>query len=219
MSNPDTSTCVNVSVKAGTMRIGDLEVPVPSGALKIAGGVAFPDNPNNPNGFDQVFVPPTDGTKGVYAQPITVPGGIFGLGIPFPGGLTTITATVEPVANPTVDVFEQSVKMPVRLKIGNPTLGNNCYLGSASNPITLNLDVTQAGTMAPVAGYPGTASYRNVQHTDTTFAVPGASGCGLLGALNWAVNLRANAPSQSGKNSLNTTSDLFVADADMVRSS
>lgn len=210
---------MEVAVKGGTMNIGNLAVPIPAGALKVAGGVAFPENPNSELGFDQVFVPPSDGSKGVYAKPITVPGGIFGLGVPFPGGLTTITALVEPVANPTVDVLEQSVVMPVRLKIQNPSLGNSCYLGSASNPITFKLAVTQAGVMGGTPEDVDTLAYRNVKHSDTAFAVPGASGCGLLGlgALNWAVNLRANVPSAAGHNSLDTTSDIFNIGADMVR--
>ncbi len=74
------------------MNINGLKVPIPSGSLNIAGGVAYRENPDAEFGFDQIFIPPTDGTKGVYSSPpIEVPGGIFGLGIPFPpGGLTTI---------------------------------------------------------------------------------------------------------------------------------
>ena len=120
IANPETSTCVDVVVKGGEMNINGLKVPIPSGSLNIAGGVAYRENPDAEFGFDQIFIPPTDGTKGVYSSPIEVPGGIFGLGIPFPGGLTTIKATVEPVALPTVDAFQLGVTLPARLKISNP---------------------------------------------------------------------------------------------------
>ena len=40
-----------------------------------------------------------------------------------------------------------------------------------------------------------------VEVADTTFAVPGASGCGLLGALDAALDLKTGLPSASGKNS------------------
>ena len=40
-----------------------------------------------------------------------------------------------------------------------------------------------------------------VEVADTTFAVPGASGCGLLGALDPALDLKVGLPSPSGKNS------------------
>ena len=113
--------------------------------------------------FDQIFIPPTDGTKGVYSSPIEVPGGIFGLGIPFPGGLTTIKATVEPVALPTVDAFQLGVTLPARLKISNPLLGGNCYLGSASNPIMFKLGVSENGVLEEVPGFPG---YRRRQKRD-----------------------------------------------------
>ncbi|MCD2106275.1 MULTISPECIES: hypothetical protein [Rhodococcus] len=217
IANPETSTCVDVVVKGGEMNINGLKVPIPSGSLNIAGGVAYRENPDAEFGFDQIFIPPTDGTKGVYSTPIEVPGGIFGLGLPFPGGLTTIKATVEPVALPTVDAFQLGVTLPARLKISNPLLGGNCYLGSASNPILFKLGVSENGVLEEVPGFPDTAAVRNVTHADQSFAVPGASGCGLFGALNWAVNLRANVPSSSGHNSLTTTSDVFNIGADSLR--
>ncbi len=131
--------------------------------------------------------------------------------------MTTIKATVEPVALPTVDAFQLGVTLPARLKISNPLLGGNCYLGSASNPIMFKLGVSENGVLEEVPGFPDTAAVRNVTHADQTFAVPGASGCGLFGALNWAVNLRANVPSSSGHNSLTTTSDVFNIGADSLR--
>ncbi len=221
ISNPDTSTCVGVTVKGGTMQIGKLSVDVPNDSLRVAGGVAFPEDPNNPNGFDQVFVPPTDGSGGIYSKPINIPGGALGIDLPFNNlfGLNTATATVELAGNntPSLDVFEQSVRMPVKLKIANPLLGNKCYLGSDATPVQLDLDVTKAGTLEAIPGANMGASFRNVEHAAEPFAVPAASGCGPFGVLNPIVNWRAGTPSPDAKNSLITTSDVFTNDADAVR--
>lgn len=47
----------------------------------------------------------------------------------------------------------------------------------------------------------GRISLVGANQTDTTYAVPGASGCGL-GLLNWAVNLKTGLPSASGNNNV-----------------
>lgn len=204
--DPDTGlgTCMTVIIRDGNMRIGNLDVAVPDGSLTIAGGVTG----------EQVFVPAADDGKfGVYANPITVPGGAFGAASAENFGPTAIQATVEAVALPDVDPYNLAVQLPVRLKLSNPLLGDNCYIGSAATPINLSLAlVGSAGpteyisTNGPeVPGY----VWPQAPHTATDFAVPGASGCGPLGSLNWAVNLRAGLPSAGAGNSLSTTSAVY----------
>ncbi len=99
--------------------------------------------------------------------------------------------------------------MPVRLKLSNPLLGDDCYIGSVSNPINLHLTTTGNPPSEPIGEFPG-AVFPAVPHSDAVFAAPGASGCGPLGALNWAVNLRGGVPAASGKNSLTTSSDVYA---------
>ncbi|NKR59597.1 hypothetical protein GS467_01115 [Rhodococcus hoagii] len=204
--DPDTGlgTCMTVIIRDGNMRIGNLDVAVPDGSLMIAGGVTG----------EQVFVPAADDGKfGVYANPITVPGGAFGAASAENFGPTAIQATVEAVALPDVDPYNLAVQLPVRLKLSNPLLGDNCYIGSAATPINLSLAlVGSAGpteyisTNGPeVPGY----VWPQAPHTAADFAVPGASGCGPLGSLNWAVNLRAGLPSAGAGNSLSTTSAVY----------
>ncbi|WP_305092607.1 hypothetical protein [Prescottella sp. R16] len=202
----DLGTCMTVIIRDGNMRIGNLDVAIPDGSLMIAGGVTG----------EQVFVPAADdGTFGVYANPITVPGGAFGAASAEDFGPTAIQATVEAVALPDVDPYNLAVQLPVRLKLSNPLLGNNCYIGSAATPINLSLAlVDSAGPAEWIStngpDVPG-GVWPQAPHTATDFAVPGATGCGPLGSLNWAVNLRAGLPSAGAGNSLSTTSAVYNA--------
>ena len=201
----DVGTCMTVIIRDGNMRIGNLDVAIPDGSLMIAGGVTG----------EQVFVPAADDGKfGVYANPITVPGGAFGAASAEDFGPTAIQATVEAVALPDVDPYNLAVQLPVRLKLSNPLLGNNCYIGSASNPINLSLGLIDNGGAEwisdTVPGVPG-GVWSQATHKAADFAVPGATGCGLFGSLNWAVDKRAGLPSGGSGNSLSTTSSVYNA--------
>ncbi|MDI9918372.1 hypothetical protein [Rhodococcus sp. IEGM 1379] len=209
--DPDTGlgTCMTVIMRDGNLRVGNLDVQIPDGSLMIAGGVAVPE-PDS-----QVFVPAAnDGKFGVYSTPITVPGGAFGTGSSEAFGPTAIQATVEAVALPSVQVYNLAVQLPVRLKLSNPLLGNNCYIGSAANPIQLSLALEDAGVAEWIStngpDVPG-GVWPQATHTASNFTVPTASGCGLFGSLNWAVNQRAGLPSGGAGNSLSTTSSVYNA--------
>ena len=208
----EVTTCASVVVRGGTMKLGALSVPIPDGSLKVAGGVKYATQPDN--SFIETFVTKQDGSNGVYSKPISVPGGALGIDTPL--GLTQISATVESVGVPDLKVLEQELTMPVRLKLSNPLLGDDCYIGSVSNPINLHLTTTGNPPSEPIGEFPG-AVFPAVPHSDAVFAAPGASGCGPLGALNWAVNLRGGVPAASGKNSLTTSSDVYAVAARKVR--
>ncbi len=102
--------------------------------------------------------------------------------------------------------------LPVKIKLSNPFLDPNCYIGSNSNPILLKpantvrptarfVRFAADGTANP-AGEMGYLSLSGAAQADTTFAVPGATGCGLFGLLSGAVNLKQGLPSPAGENSL-----------------
>ena len=192
------------------MNINGLKVPIPSGSLNIAGGVAYRENPDAEFGFDQIFIPPTDGTKGVYSSPIEVPGGIFGLGIPVPRRLD------HHQGNSRTGRVANSRRIPTRCHTSGkiedlqPLAGRQLLSGFCEQPDHVsNSEFPKMVSWRKFQDFRIPPAVRNVTHADQTFAVPGASGCGLFGALNWAVNLRANVPSSSGHNSLTTTSDVF----------
>ena len=94
------------------------------------------------------------------------------------------------------------LKVPIKVHLHNITLGPNCYIGSNANPIVLNLQETPTSAPQFSSGGPsGNATIvSGVEVADDTFAVPGASGCGLLGTLDLALDLKVGLPSPSGKN-------------------
>ena len=95
-------------------------------------------------------------------------------------------------------------RVPIKVHLHNDAvLGPNCYIGSNADPIVLNLVETPTSSPQLTSGGPGGNAIisTGVEVADNTFAVPGANGCGLLGALDAALDLKVGLPSPSGKNS------------------
>ncbi|WP_030689721.1 hypothetical protein [Streptomyces globisporus] len=220
----DRSTqCVSSSSSGGSIKLGNTTVVTGRTNLQI--GVI-----QNADGTNTV-VPPPAGS--LIADSATVPGGLLGLmcpsDIPFitdicrqlsDADLNKITATVESVGTPSE--FDQIagvltdmpiVRIPVRIHLQNPFLGGNCYIGTKSNPIVLRPSNLTSPDFS-VERYNGDGSPNeegdmsrlNIlgsTQVDKTFAVPGASGCGLgLGLVNGAVNLKTGLPAAAGRNSI-----------------
>ena len=83
--------------------------------------------------------------------------------------------------------------MPMRVKLDNPALGAECFVGSASEPISLHLTTGHdqpARPEPPITGDPGTIDITAAGKinevagsslVDNSFAAPGANGCaGIL---------------------------------------
>jgi hypothetical protein len=100
------------------------------------------------------------------------------------------------------------------VKLDNPILGSNCYIGTNSNPSRVSLTT---GTTSPpppntpisgsigeirAEGEPTVLTLTGAINVDNAFAVPGASGCGLLGIANPLVNLKLQLPSAAGNNTM-----------------
>jgi hypothetical protein len=215
------ASCLASQSASGSIKIGN--VTVTSGVTDLQLGLV------NTSGVFSA-VPPAGGA--IVSKPIQVPGGLLGLmcpsNIPFVsvicdqlanGALNTVTATVEPAGAPSdfslaagLGSGAPIVTVPIRIHLSNPFLGSNCFIGSSANPIVLRPANLTAPTARLVRFNPdGTASTTGslvsivasgASQSDTTFAVPGASGCGLFGLLNGAVNLRQGLPSAAGNNSI-----------------
>ncbi|MFC9515700.1 hypothetical protein ACFTSD_08250 [Nocardiaceae bacterium NPDC056970] len=207
-----TQACLSVAVHSGTFSNNGFTLPISDGDMIIAGNLGEVD-----------FVPRDDGHNGVYSKPLTVPGGVLGVDLPFGNlfGLAAVTSTVEAVDVPVFNgiITDFDVTLPVRLKIDNPFLGDDCYIGTADNPVVFELDNTNTLDDLPTTDtttpYPvGTAALDGVKNAATNFELPGATGCGPFGILNPIVNWRAKVPAESGT-SLTTVSTgyLFPADA------
>jgi hypothetical protein len=106
------------------------------------------------------------------------------------------------------------VTLPIKVHLGNPLLGSTCYIGSDAGPILLhpeNTDISATslaisrfdadGTPDPT-GELSLLSLSGAVQGDSTFSVPGASGCGTLGVLNSAINSKEGLPSASGNNNI-----------------
>jgi hypothetical protein len=218
--------CVVSVTRAGSFSIGSTTVPLTSPITlrfgvywdRSAPQVTFPDG-SSANQY--ATVAPT-GAALLDAQPaqITIPGVVN-----FLPGLTSIFAQVE-LAGPVTDFTPLAAgesypvfTLPVKLHLSNAFFGDHCYLGSDSSPILLR---PTTGTTAPppparpMTGDPGTiavtpdphgfgavvASFGGARLVDNTFTVPGASGCGLGGSLDWIIDLAMGIPAGAGHGSV-----------------
>jgi len=246
LSNPAVEGCLYAETTSGVFTMGQKTVPLKNPVV-LQGGIG---GPNGIVGPVTVYAP-TDGNT-LSKTPQTVPGGLLGVQAPswwpqylrdlfnetINNGFTGVTATVELVgsasaikANLGNAIAESGTAfgLPVRVKLSNPFLGSNCYIGSSSNPIQLNLTT---GTTSPpppnqpISGNRGEGSNFEekiliLQHNrmvDNAFATPGANGCGGF-LLSWAIDPFVNSivgvPSPAGTNTavLEGTTYLGVASA------
>jgi hypothetical protein len=208
-----TSTgCIRSLVTGGTLKFGTKEVPIEK-TIELSGGV---------NEELQEFIAGPEG--GLSKTPQKIPGGVLGLtGLTFlleffGSEALTLYGTTE-LAAPPSNFTVSSVTIPIKVHLTTPSgvLGNTCYIGSNSNPITLNLITGTTNPPAPnkpITGKEPTPSFdaKEILHldngiyVDNSFAVPGASGCvlKLFGfipiSLNGFVNSQAGLPSAAGHN-------------------
>jgi len=218
----DIAVCVSSHSPGGSIKLGNTVVPFGASDLQV--GVV-----NHPGAVSTVVSPPGGA---LVADSAKVPGGLLGLMCPSDIPVVTsicktltdvslnrVTATIESVNTPTdfqllagATSGRPIITLPVRIHLENSLLGDKCYIGSASNPILLKpQNLTQPATTSEQFagdGTPDPAGAMNrlnllgATQTDTTYAVPGTNGCGLLGALNWAVNLKTGLPSAAGNNNV-----------------
>ncbi|MCX5386699.1 hypothetical protein [Streptomyces sp. NBC_00083] len=222
----DIVQCIASHSASGSIKLGSTEVI--TGASDLQVGVV------QHTGGTNSLVAPAGGA--LIADSADIPGGLLGLMCPSDipvisgicrqitnGTLNRVTATVESAGTPTdfnltagATSGQPIIAIPIRIHLQNPFLGGSCYIGSTAHPIVLRPQNVTAPALGIQRfdgnGTPNTAgdmnrlSLLNANQTDTTFAVPGASGCGLAGLLDWAVNLKTGLPAGSGKNSVVLTS-------------
>jgi hypothetical protein len=213
-TNFEQDACLDIQNRVGTnIEIKGFNVPLGE-SLEIRGTLRG-------NGtVTPLFVAPA-GTTGVFARPVPVPGGIFGIEW-LPGN--TVLAITELAGSPSairLNLEDFSVRIPVKVRLVNVLLGMDCHIGTNSNPVNLNLIV---GTTSPpppntpISGRVGEASvvegsiiFRGNKNVENSFAVPGATECGLgLGLINSLVNLRLRLPSAAGNNSMEINNDVAL---------
>lgn len=202
--------CVHSVVTGGHFQMGNKDVPITT-PIHLTGGV---------NENLEKFSYNSEG--GLRPAKQKVPGGVIGL-----TGLTwlaeflgiealTLYAQTELAGTPKLGIL--NLQLPIKVHLINGTLGNNCYVGSNTAPIVLNLTT---GTTSPpppnkpITGIEPTFSYNEASEiisltggkfVDNSFAAPGANGCvlTLFGfipiSINGLVNLQSGLPSPAGTN-------------------
>jgi hypothetical protein len=220
---PSGITCLRNVVKGGYFQMGSKNVPI-TNPITLSGG------------FDPVTgVLKWTSKGGLSPAKQKVPGGVIGL-----TGLTwlaeflgiealTLYAQTELAGTPIVHFGEGTVTLPIKVHLINGTLGNNCYVGSSSNPIVLNLGTgttsppppnTPITGKEPVFSFttsPEIYYFKDGAFVDNSFAAPGASGCvlTLFGfipiSINGLVNTQSGLPSPAGRNATEQKFDQEIA--------
>lgn len=170
----------------------------------------------------------------------------------FEGKLTGVTATTElalpapPATLSSIFLSEASLQepilyeafgipalgLPVKVKLENPLLGSECYIGSSTEPIVLKLTT---GTTKPplpnksITGKVGEFTSRaeggilvikNNSLVDNVFAVPAAKGCGgkaFESILDPLINAKLGLPAPSGNNTAILNGTLEQTGAETAR--
>jgi hypothetical protein len=166
------------------------------------------------------LIPAVDGNT-LSKTPLTLPGGLVGIPpLEIIGG--EVTATSELAGPVSVDRLAlithtgTAVTLPMKVKLTNELLGNECYIGSDAEPIILHLTTGTTSPPAPNtpisgkfgvahAGGKGKAIITLVEGNslvDNSFAAPGVTGCGEGNSaiLDPLVDAAAGLPSAAGKN-------------------
>jgi hypothetical protein len=216
VSNPAVTTCLFGSM-AGTFQINSTTINLTQPAKLSLGLIQNPDG-------SITAVLPTDGSPGLIAAPVSLPG------LP---GLLGVTAQPQLVATPTVNLKNlftrqgAAVALPIDVLLGgNILLGSNCTVGDPSNQIVLNLTTGTTNPPPPNTPITGAVGPPHVSHSvlivkatlvDNAFAVPGASNCGLFGILDPVIDLAQGLPSAAGTNAAILTGTTYTAAASLIR--
>ncbi|WP_154654735.1 hypothetical protein [Solimonas variicoloris] len=230
VANDSTSGSIKIGkmqlIKLGPIQIGNAPVTAGRSNLQI-GAVEMTGNLTDIDGT----VSPPGGA--VLSDPAEVPGGLLGLicsgydpvitplcNLITNNDLNRVTATLVSAGAPSdlnliaaTRVGLPILTLPVKIKLNHFLLGNNCFIGSDSNPILLhprNSQIAEAyastydldGNENIDSGVLYSAAVKSTQ-LDDTFSVPAASGCGTIPfVIDAVLNLKQGLPAASGVNRL-----------------
>ena len=202
------NVCLVGSTAEGEFKIGSLAMTF-RGPGKLQGG--FNDVITTPNWVDaldgQSFTAPR--------QVLPIPVLTF---LGNPSGVTppsnSVVDAVASQAGPITFTLQSStglaatLVLPLKFHMVNRLLGNHCYLGTDSAPITLTLTTGTSGALTGTLG--SLAIYDNgkiiqtagSEVVDGLFSVPGATGCGTGGVWDSAIDAANSLPSASGSNAV-----------------
>lgn len=212
---PNIEGCVDVQNVSGNLNIKGFNVPLTAAALEIRGGLTSVEAGGR-------FIP-ARGTNGFIGQPVPVPGGLLGIEW-IPGtSVLAITELAGPSSGIQFNLEEFGLTVPVKVRLVNVLIGMNCRIGTDRNPVVMHLitgTTSPPPPNRPITGRPGELAFLPEQqlltdtgnkNVDNSFAVPGASECGLgLGLINSLVNAKLRLPSAAGNNSIEVTNNIAI---------
>jgi hypothetical protein len=249
LTNPAVEGCVYAESTSGTFTIGKKTVPLVNPTV-LQGGFQLLE-PGEILG-PLLFFAASDGNT-LSKTPQPVPGGLLGVVAPswwpqflrdlfnetINNGFTGVTATVElaaPASAIKLNLLNTllgqgtALGLPVKVKLSNPFLGSNCYIGSNSKPI--QIDLTTGTTSppppnTPITGSPGELTGieegkilvdKNNKLVNNSFAAPGASGCGGLFSflIDPFVDSILGTPSPAGTNTAILEGSNYITDKGSV---
>jgi hypothetical protein len=248
LSNNAVELCTVANTTSGEITVGDRRVPIAK-TIRLQGGLV-----ENAQDSEFEFVAAEDGNT-MSKTAMTVPGGLLGIEAPrwwptilrelfnktvIGGKMTGVTETTE-LAEPasaiklnTTNLITRegvAMKLPVKIKLNNAFLGSECYIGSASSPVVLNLmtgTTSPSGPNKPISGRLGTLEFLEGvisiggnSLVDNAFSTPGANGCGGLFAplVDQLVDSIVGVPSAAGHNAATLNGKLEVAAPEAIRES
>jgi hypothetical protein len=246
-ATPGLTDCVYSEGTGGEVKIGTTTVPITKPIILQGGFV------ENEATEVQSFVGATDG-KTMSKTPLAVPGGLLGFvkcneisnfieriacEVVFENGVTGVNATTE-LAKPasaiginTGNLLNRegvALSLPVKVKLENPFLGSECYIGSSSHPVVLNLTTGETSPPLPnkpISGKAGKFEFKDEfaylkdsgnSLVDNAFAAPEATGCGGLFSflIDPIVDGKLGLPSAAGKNTAILNGTLYEGFAKAV---
>jgi len=250
LSNKEIVACTVASTTSGEFDVGKKVVPITK-TITLQGGLI-----EVPETGESELVAAANGET-LSKTPQTVPGGLFGIMAPeylpkwlqeiinnyINEGFSGVTETTE-LAKPASNVRLNSTNLliesgtaltlPTKVKLNNALLGSECYIGSSSSPISLNLTTGATSPPEPNKSIHGAKGSLSIEEegtlivltggslVDNSFSAPGAHGCGgflLEGLIDPAVNAELGLPSAAGHNTAILDGRLELAAAEAVRAS
>jgi hypothetical protein len=248
LSHPLVQACVYSESSGGYFQIGKKNVPLKNPVI-LQGGLEANEK------AETTFVGAENGET-ISKTPQPVPGGLTGIVAPswwpfwlqnwfneqINNGLTGVTATVE-LAGPasaikinTVNLLIEkgiALSLPTKIKLSNPILGGNCYIGSDASPVTIDFTTGETAPPPPNEPIHGSAGTLTIGGGGTiltlsggslvnnSFGAPGASGCGGIFSflIDPLVNSLVGLPSPAGTNAAVLEGKLQTAAAAAVKAS
>jgi hypothetical protein len=191
--------CIDIQSRSGNLNINGFNVPLHE-SLEIRGKFNASTEP-------LTFIPPA-GTNGFFGTPVPVPGGLLGIEWLPGNSVLAIAELAGPSSAIRIGLRPPTITIPLKVRLVNLLLGMDCHIGTTSRPVLLTLPTTRPGTISQTER--GIIFTGNT-NGESSFAVPGATECGLgLGLINSLVNLRLGLPSSAGHNRVEVTNDIAL---------